>query len=52
MVYAYVSPFVILIVLFISTFFVIDWSSKWLLYVFIINLVVMPGYLLYKEETR
>lgn len=50
MIYAYLSPLFLVVLIFVSTIFVIDWLTKLLIYVFIINLVLLPGLLLFKEE--
>lgn len=52
MIYAYISPLFIVALVFISTLFVIDWLAKLLIYIFLVNLVCLPGYLLYKEEVK
>ncbi|QAS52872.1 hypothetical protein [Halobacillus litoralis] len=50
MLYAYISPFIILIAMFTAAFFVIDWLAKLFIYTFIVNLMCLPFFMLYKEE--
>lgn len=52
MIYAYLSPLLILALILGSTLFVIDWLAKLFIYLFIVNLICLPGYLLYKEEVN
>ncbi|GEN53118.1 hypothetical protein [Halobacillus faecis] len=52
MIYAYLSPLIIVALVFGATLFVIDWLAKLLIYIFIVNLIFLPGYLLYKEEVK
>lgn len=52
MIYAYISPLFIVILMFISTIFIIDWLTKLLIYIFLVNLLILPGFLLYREESK
>ncbi|WP_226582313.1 hypothetical protein [Halobacillus litoralis] len=52
MIYAYISPLLIVVFIFTATVFVVDWLAKLLIYVFILNLLFLPGFLLFKEELK
>lgn len=52
MIYAYISPLLIVTLILVSTIFIIDWLTKVLIYIFIVNLMILPGLLLFKEEAK
>ncbi|CDQ18401.1 hypothetical protein SAMN05192559_101985 [Halobacillus karajensis] len=52
MIYAYLSPLLLIALVFVSTIFVIDWLAKMLIYIFLVNMILLPIYLLYKEEVN
>ncbi|SFK11433.1 hypothetical protein SAMN04487936_107164 [Halobacillus dabanensis] len=52
MIYAYISPLLIVTLILVSTIFIIDWLTKVLIYIFLVNLMVLPGLLLFIEEAK
>ncbi|CDQ23702.1 hypothetical protein SAMN05192559_10832 [Halobacillus karajensis] len=52
MIYVYISPLHIVTLILISIIFIIDWLTKVLIYIFLVNLMLLPGLLLYKEEAK
>ncbi|MBN8236488.1 hypothetical protein JF544_14570 [Halobacillus kuroshimensis] len=52
MIYAYLSPLFLIVCIFVSTLFVVDWLSKMLIYGFLVNLIFLPWLLLYRYEDK
>ncbi|MCA1020491.1 hypothetical protein [Halobacillus litoralis] len=52
MIYAYLSPLVFIVCIFVSTIFVADWLAKLLIYGFLVNFIFLPWIVLYRHEQK
>lgn len=52
MLYAYLSPLFLIVCIFVSTLFVVDWLAKMLIYGFLVNFIFLPWLLLYRHEDK
>ncbi|WP_431800370.1 hypothetical protein [Halobacillus andaensis] len=52
MIYAYLTPLVLLLCFFMAILFLFEWVAKLLLFLFLVLLTLLPFLVIYKEEVR
>ncbi len=52
MIYAYITPLVLLLCFFLAILFLFDWVAKLIIFLLLLLLTVLPYLVIYKEEVR